>query len=255
MDNKLYKIKIIALPFAGGNKQSYRDIEKLKPRNLEWITLELPGRGARFKEKLLDDLILMVNDLFSQIIMHIPKGDYIIYGHSMGTLLGYELVKKLIINNLPLPNCLFFTGRGSPETNSSEKTSTLPNPLFWKKIREIGGLTDEILECQELLDLYYPILKNDFKAIENYKYKKMNFQFPIPIHVCLGKDEVGTGNKKTSISEVENWGKETVFPVEPEFLNGDHFFIFKHPQLIMQKLCKAHESSKNLNLRSKKIKI
>ena len=87
--------KVIALPFAGGNKYSFNGIEKHVSKKINWITLELPGRGSRFKESLLDKIDHMVDDLLSQIMPHIQEGNYIIYGHSMGTLLGYELTKKI----------------------------------------------------------------------------------------------------------------------------------------------------------------
>jgi len=54
----------------------------------------------------------MVEDIFSQIMSQIQEGNYIVYGHSMGTLLTYELTKRIIKNKLKRPMCLFFIIRG-----------------------------------------------------------------------------------------------------------------------------------------------
>ena len=82
-------MKIIALPFAGGSKFSFKNLENHIPNSIEWITLELPGRGNRFGEPILESIDAMVNDILSQIEYHITNEPYMIYGHSLGTVLGY----------------------------------------------------------------------------------------------------------------------------------------------------------------------
>ncbi|WP_062059828.1 thioesterase II family protein [Aquimarina longa] len=235
-------MKIIAIPFAGGNKYSFKEISKCLPKDFEWITVELPGRGARFKEKLLDEVSIMVEDIFNQVQQHIKNEPYLIYGHSMGTLLGYELIKTLIRKDMHLPVCLFFTGRGAPSVITKKKISTFSKKLFWEEVNEMGGLPKEILEHKDLLELYYPILKADFCAIENYVYDDMNEPFPIPIFVCMGKEEIGEGKGKVSLERIKKWNEETLFPQTIQFLDGDHFFILKHPKAIAQKISNACES-------------
>ncbi|WP_106795020.1 thioesterase II family protein [Aquimarina sp. Aq78] len=233
------KIKIIAIPFAGGNKYSFKNISEFMSKDFEWITVELPGRGARFKERLLDEISVMVQDIFEQIYRHIKNEPYLIYGHSMGTLLGYELTKLLIQKNMRLPICLFFTGRGAPGAVSKKEISSLPEDLFWKEINEMGGLPKEILQHQDLLSLYYPILKSDFKAIENYTYYKIKKPLPVPLFVCMGKDEIGQREDKVSLDKIKKWNEETELPQIIQFLEGDHFFIFKDPRAIAYKISNA----------------
>lgn len=232
--------KIIAIPFAGGNRFSFKDLEKHVPQDLDWVTLESPGRGNRFAEKLLNSVDEIAEDFLNQLIPHIQNSDYMIYGHSLGTLVGYEITKKIIQRNLKLPVCLFFTGRGAPDYNRfQEKKSLLPKDLFWKAINDIGGLPKEILAYEDLLDMYYPILKSDFRAIENYEYNKMEKRFSVPIHICMGTEEIGEGEEKTSISNMKAWENETNSGCTFELLQGDHFFIFKHPKALVQKICNA----------------
>jgi surfactin synthase thioesterase subunit len=239
--------KVIALPFAGGNKYSFNGIEKHVSKKIDWITLELPGRGSRFKESLLDKIDHMVDDLLSQIMPHIHEGNYIIYGHSMGTLLGYELAKKITEKKLQKPMALFFTGRGAPGfTRFNNKKSLLPSPLFWEEVNKIGGLPKEILECKELLELYYPIMKSDFKAIEDYNYLPMEVPFNFPIHILMGKEEIGIGNEKTPLSGMKDWQNETSDNCTFELLDGDHFFVFKHAEPLAKRISEIAERSFNI---------
>jgi surfactin synthase thioesterase subunit len=185
----------------------------------------------------------MIEDLYKQIIPHISEKDYLLYGHSMGTLLGYELTKKIIKNGLAPPCCLFFTGRGGPSNLPKERISKMSKDLFWEKIHQIGGLPNQILEYDELMELYYPVLKADFQSIEAYQYSKLKKPIPIPIYICMGKDEIGNAKYKTSMGEIENWGHETSLFDKPKFFEGNHFFIFQHPKIIAQELSDAYDRS------------
>ncbi len=230
------KPKIIAIPFAGGNKYSFNKIEKHISPYFEWITLELPGRGDRFKEPLLDNIHDMIDDLFVNIRQYIMKGEYILLGHSMGCLLGYELMKKIRKNDLKLPVCTFFLGRGAPEHNRfKNKKSTLPQELFWEEIKKMGGMPDDFFEQKDLLEFFYPILKNDFKAIENYNYLKMEKPFSIPMYIMMGEEEIGEG-EKTSLDDMKDWINETDADCNFEIVKGNHFFINENSNIIAKKI-------------------
>lgn len=231
-------ILIIDLPFAGGNRYNCVEIKKHIPKPFKWITLELPGRGDRFKEDLLDSVDNMVNDLYFQLLPLITNRSYIIYGHSMGTLLGYELTKRIVQNRITPPQLLFFTGRGGPgyESKYPGKKSLLPKDEFWKEIQAMGGLPDAVLANNELLELYYPILKSDCRAIEDYEYRSMVQPFSIPIHICMGSEEIGEGKYKTPLMGFKDWKKETSSTCTFEIYPGDHFFINNNSCAIAQKI-------------------
>jgi len=80
-------MKIICLPFAGGNKYSYTKLKPFLNKEIDFVTLELPGRGARSLEPLESNMDLLVQDLYRQIQPYLSS-DYMIYGHSMGGLIG-----------------------------------------------------------------------------------------------------------------------------------------------------------------------
>ena len=230
------KPKIIAIPFAGGNKYSFNKIENHISQDFEWITLELPGRGGRFNESLFDNISEMVDDLYNNIQSHITQGDYVLYGHSMGAILGYELIKKLSENGWKLPITLFFTGKGAPEYNHlMDKKSMLPQDSFWKEIIKIGGMPKNVLDQKELLEVCYPIIKNDFKALENYVYTKMKIPFSIPIQILIGEEE------DILIDNVTAWANETNSICEVKIIPGDHFFVLEKAEMIAQRIMNVFE--------------
>lgn len=233
-------MKIVAIPFAGGDKNAFREFKKYIPSKIEWITLELPGRGRRFVSPLLKTAEEATDDLFEQLKPLISSSEpYMIYGHSMGTLMGYELTKRVLSEGLNLPVCLYFTGRGAPGAVEAEKRSNLPPDIFWEKVKNMGGLPEELLAHAELLDLYYPILSSDFKIIEEYQYTEPEKPFPIPTYITMGKDEIGEGAGKSKPEEIKMWEKETSKFCHFSELPGDHFFILKHPETMVNKIVKA----------------
>ena len=227
------KIKIIALPFAGGNKYSYRELSNLVPNNYEWETLELPGRGARMMDGLFPDIRQLAEKIIDDLIKIAAGHEYIIYGHSMGTLLGYELTKMLIDRGEALPKLLFFTGKGGPSVVREKIVSNLPNKEFWEEVKDLGGVPEELLENDEILEFFGPIMRADFKAVEDYRYDSDDDLLPVPIFVRAGDQE------GISYDQLHAWQAMTSYPLDSNTLPGNHFFIFKHPQHIMRQLIEA----------------
>jgi surfactin synthase thioesterase subunit len=89
-------LNLFCLPYAGGNKYSYREFKAKAPSFLNLVTLEYPGRGARMGEPLSTDISQIVNGLYDQIGNLLDKEEYAFYGHSMGGLVAYLLTLKVI---------------------------------------------------------------------------------------------------------------------------------------------------------------
>lgn len=228
----MQSIKLFCLPFAGGNKYSYRAFEKIVPRRIQVIPLEYPGRGARMTEELVTDIHALTNDLYDQVVPLITGG-YAIYGHSMGGLLGWLLTRKLInANHLP-PIHLFVTGTMGPaaESRGERKRYEMSHSDFIAEIRELKGSPDEILSNPELLNYFEPILRADFRASETYRYDGTG-PLHIPITVVTGAEE------NLSESDIRLWQKESVFEVNFVKLSGNHFFIFDHTEQIVELITK-----------------
>lgn len=203
---------IIAFPFAGGNKYSF---QKIFNNSLLFNVIEYSNIMITSSENLILDSI--IEDLF----LKIPTSEeYIIYGHSMGSLIGYLLCQKLQEENLPMPKKLIVTGKKAPSIPRNKKIACLPDEEFWLEIIALGGIPDEMQNYPELIEYYLPILRHDFKLVESYEYEnkpKLN----IPIDVFYGSEEA-------TEEEMIGWQDETTEKVTIIQLPGNHFFIFNH---------------------------
>lgn len=226
------RINLFCLPYAGGSRSAYYQYAKISPDNLSIVPIELPGRGARFSEPPLTDIHLMVNDVFKQIRRQLDH-PYAIYGHSMGAILGYLLARKIEAERLNPPLHLFFTGSGGPSMLKKErKLFELERPALAKALKEMGGMPDDILNNDHHLDIFLPILRADFRAMETFEYvqrEKLN----IPLSVITGSEE------GISLEKIEAWRKETIATVDIRKLPGNHFFIFEYGSAVIELIVNA----------------
>ncbi len=213
---------LIILPFAGGSSYSMKGLSN-ELKDIDILIYEMPGRGRRVNERLLKNIHHVVDDLYSYATEFIRNHtNYIIYGHSMGSLLGYLLIKKINESNERLPLHFYVSGRGGPAYVDEKKDRyLLPSEDFKAELIELGGCPKELLESDELMNFFEPILRADFEAVETYEYLSSE-KLKIPITGFFGSEE------ETTMQEMKLWQKETVYPVEIIKLRGNHFFIFEH---------------------------
>lgn len=219
-------MRIIIFPFAGGSKYSFNNFFSLSN---DISILEYPGRGLRIKEDLIKDINELVSNLLLQVKKELNSNDeYIIYGHSMGALVGYLICQKLEELNLKRPIKLVVSGRRSPRYLVDKVLSNLPNENFWEEVSKLGGIPENIKNHPELIHFFAPLLKADFECIEKYQYNKNNKRLTIPIDVFYGSDE------DISEQEAKDWQMETSEKVTVKELSGNHFFIFDHKEFFTE---------------------
>jgi len=221
------RFNLFCLPHAGGNKYAFKPFVDAAHPSIKVIPLEYPGRGERVQEKPMTNAIALARLLLSEIKNSLDT-PYAIYGHSMGTLVGYLMVKEIQLAGYPSPKFLFFTGSEGPATRTKEKIRhLLPEDELIEELRSLGGVSEEVLNEPDIMRFYLPIIRADFQAIETYGYVS-DKALDIPISVAIGTEE------KVTSEEARSWQRETIWPIELMQFHGNHFFIFDHTERIMK---------------------
>jgi surfactin synthase thioesterase subunit len=222
-------INLFCLPFAGGNKYSYRAYEKKAPPFLKILPIEYPGRGSRSGEPLLRNIDLVVEDIYKNLRARFNEKPYALYGHSMGALAAYLLAVKIVANGHVPPCHVFVTGTTGPRAVSRQRKQTylLGREEFMKEVTDMDGIPEELLMHKELLDYIEPILRADFTATDTYKYREAP-PLDIPITVITGTEEDMTEE------DIQTWKEEATQPVDFIQMTGKHFFISKHVDEIIK---------------------
>jgi len=214
-------MNLFCFPFAGGSRYSYNVYLKLARSGLNMIPVDYPGRGIRIRETPLTDLTLLVEDCFRRIKNDLNE-PYALYGHSMGAIVSYLLVKKIIREGFVPPVNLFVSGRGGPSVVHPDLGRyKLPTREFRAFLSNMGGESDEVLNDEDLMSFFEPIHRADFEALETYCYEAGE-PFDVPITVMIGEQE------RIPMDHAGAWQKETRAGVEIRTFPGRHFFILQH---------------------------
>jgi len=170
----------------------------------------------------------LVQDLIARYFTSFCDGTYAFYGHSLGAIVAFAMIRKMRAEGCALPIHLVVTGAGGPAGRSEIRRHRhlMNKEDFLKEIKDLEGCPEEILENDELLDYFEPILRSDFQLSETFDYQQ-DHPLTLPITVITGALE--------SIPEedIHLWQKETLRPVEFIKMPGKHFFINDDPGQVM----------------------
>ncbi len=223
------KMRLFCFPFAGGSANTYFSwIDKFS-NDVELILIQPPGRGTRFAEQAHCSMDGLVSELmqFAQFFCEKP---FILFGHSLGSRVAYDLCCRLQSLNMRLPEYFVASGSGAPHlSDDMEHIHNLPQDLLVKKLEELNGTPQEVLQNSELMELMMPPLRAAFEIADTYLSRKIIM--PFPIMVLTGKQDIHV--KKY---QAEAWGELSNKTCSKVEFPGDHFFINELTDLIIVKL-------------------
>lgn len=231
-------MKLFCIPYAGGSASFYSQWSSRLNGIAEIIPVELAGRGRRVHEPFYRTFEEAVEDITSMIVPHLNGDSYAILGHSMGAILAYETIHQLKSRGYQEPEVAFFSGRSAPHVRDKDKTIvyTLPDEEFIRHVRELGGTPPQFFDNTELMELFLPIIRSDFRLSETYMFKERNSKLGCDVYIFFGyKDDTLSG-------EIEEWDQVSENACRYAGFDGDHFFIHSHSQLVIEALMKALNS-------------
>src|SRR5215831_8066939 len=115
------KILLFCFPYAGGSAAVFNKWNQYLDPNIELVPVELAGRGRRIHEALYKDVAAITEDVFNIVNEKIAGAPYALFGHSLGSMIAYELGQKIRDLCLLPPIHIFFSGRSAPHLKREDK--------------------------------------------------------------------------------------------------------------------------------------
>ena len=212
------KVKLFCIPYAGGSAVIYNRWKQYLQAGIELRPIELAGRGRRIQETPYHNWSEAVEDIFGIIKDEIYESRFMLFGHSLGALLTYELAQLIRKNGLPRPDHVFFSGSGAPHLRDKKNYHLLGDEEFKDKVLRLGGTPRELFDHPELIDMFVPLLKNDFMLAEAKSFLGVT-PLQDDITVLLGKEDDLTAE------QCEEWRRYTQRSCQLRYFKGGHFFI------------------------------
>jgi medium-chain acyl-[acyl-carrier-protein] hydrolase len=229
------KVKLFCLPYAGGSATVYNKWKILLDDGINLQPIEPAGRGKRYNEPFYSDVNEAINDITQIIYKRIKDSPYAIFGHSMGCLLAYEVACRLKEMGCRDPEHVFFSGRCPPHlVKIGTKLHLLPDDQFKECILQIGGTSKEVFETQELCNIFIPVLKADYRIVEEYIYVSRDYRLACPITVLNGSED-----DATPFSKMLEWKSYSYKDCSNYQFDGGHFFIHTQMERVIELINKS----------------
>lgn len=226
-------ITCFCFPYAGGNSSVFYSWCGLLAPFVEVCMATLPGRGARFAESPYRTFQHLLKDLAFQIIPLVSK-PFVAFGHSLGAIVAYELVHTLYVEHGIRSSHLFVSGTAAPHlpdpptARVTKGLYKLGDETLLEKLRELGGIPDEVANDPCLLSLVLPTLRSDLEVSDNYEppvYPERR-RVPCPITAFGGAEDI----LDVPESGLLEWSRYTTLGFNLHVLPGNHFFL--HDQAV-----------------------
>ncbi|WP_326782962.1 thioesterase II family protein [Streptomyces sp. NBC_00151] len=210
-------VRLVCLPHAGGGADSYRPWASALPEGGELIAAELPGHGRRLPERPLERVEDVIADLLPRL--GDPAAPLVVFGHSMGGLLAYELCDALDRAGTP-PQALVVSAMGPPDLLDSGWNHALaedPEALM-DHVAGLGSTPSPVLADPGMRALVLRPLQADFRLLGRARRTEVR-EVPVPLYALAGdRDPVHPPH------EVAGWQRHARLWKGLRVLPGDHFF-------------------------------
>lgn len=213
------RLRLFCFPYAGGGIRTYLPWAAALEPDIEVIAVQPPGRGSFMDTTAFDNMTDLVAALYPQILPLLDR-PYVLFGHSLGSRVAFALLEQLQQQQQPLPISFVASGSNSPGfVRTKATTYHLADAQFLAELQRMNGTPAEVLANHELMALLLPLLRNDFKIAETYRYTGHS-KFPCDLHV-LG----GHADADVPVATLSDWGNFFQRTPQVHTFSDGHFFI------------------------------
>jgi len=225
------KARIFCFSYAGTGASVFRSWPAALPSCIDVVAIQLPGREGRFRERCVTSIEEITSFVSRSVQPHLDV-PFIVFGHSLGALLAFELTLALREMGARLPSRLIASGMRAPQLAPTVPPfSYLPDDLFVAEVqRRYGALQREFLEQPEALRMFLPVLRSDLCLFEAYRCRN---ESPLDLDIsalCGEQDEWSQPNL------LQGWQIHTTRQLRLRVYSGTHLFIHSASEQILQDL-------------------
>lgn len=227
--NPQARLRLFCFPYAGGSASLFRLWGQQLPPQIEVCPVQLPGRENRLREAPLTAVHDVVQALCDLLPPYLDK-PFAFFGHSMGTLIAYELAHALWRRTGLTPTHLLVSGRRAPSLPEPERLlHTLPTDAeFLDELqRRYQNLPAVLFSDAELREIFVPLLRADFTLVESYQWQA-RARLPCPI-VALG----GDADNRATEADLRAWQELTQAAFALHLFPGGHFYLNEQSKALL----------------------
>ena len=219
--NKVESPKLIWVFFhyMGGSATTFFSWRRFFDSTVQLYAVQLPGRDGLSDVDFLYDFNSVIANCLSfiyQLPLNVP---FVFFGHSMGAMIGYEMISSLERNKELPPHLLVVSGCKAPQDIKPVIRKEYTDEQLVEKLSTYGGTPQAILSDQELLQRFLPRMRADMSVLNSY-YSSNPTILDCPIVAFAGEHD-----QYVPSHMVNHWQTLTRGEFFIQTFIGGHFFI------------------------------
>ncbi|WP_326565418.1 alpha/beta fold hydrolase [Amycolatopsis rhabdoformis] len=220
--------RLVCLPHAGGSASFYFPVSRALAPEVEVLAVQYPGRQDRRHEPFVTTIEAMADEV-ARLLRDKTDKPLALFGHSMGAMVAYEVARRLEDGGVPV-DTLFVSGRRAPSRQRVESVHTRTDEGVLEELRRLSGTEMDLLGDEDVVRMILPVVRNDYRAVEIYRHAPGRL-LDAPVVAFTGTDD-----PVASVDEVGSWAGHTAAGFELVTLQGGHFFLTRHQDVILRYL-------------------
>lgn len=212
-------VSLACFPFAGGSAGYFRPFQALLGPKIEVLAVQYPGRQDRRGTPAIEDISILAEQITDALSPWLAR-PLAFFGHSMGSVVGFEVARRLAQRGRRLPLVLFASGRRAPSRHRIEQLHLSEDAVLVAELRSLGGTDAALLADEELLSMILPAVRADYRAIETYRAPVTGAVLDIPITALVGDHD-----PRVSVEDARAWQEHTSRAFALHVLPGGHFYL------------------------------
>ncbi|MGW3122694.1 thioesterase II family protein [Streptomyces sp. NPDC001107] len=225
-------LRLICLPQSGGGAGAFSGWRPHLPPGVELVSVELPGRGGRGDEPLPDDFDKLADQLLDGISAELCA-PYVLFGHSFGALLAYELTRRIERAALPTPQALLVSASRAPHVPPVKKVSERSDEALLEWLLKNDGMPRELLKYAAFVTYAMRAIRADLVLAETYAVERPD---PVgcPLHAFGGSHD-----PVVPPTDLDAWRGYTTADFSVTVLPGGHAYPHTDPRAMFSAMAAA----------------
>ncbi|MEM9522562.1 MAG: alpha/beta fold hydrolase [Pseudomonadota bacterium] len=218
-------MNLFCIPYAGGSEDVFNDWQELFAPVVDIRAACLPGRGSRFGEAPIDEMSALIEDLAAQCETDAPLA---LLGYSFGAIVAYALALHLEERGRSLVRLVIGGARAPFLPPLRPLRHRMTDEELGAQIAALNGTAPEVLAHREMMAMFLPILRADFRVVETFDPSRKRVRCPLTV---LG----GRQDAIVPLDDLMQWRRMSEGKTTLRLYDGNHFVIHSE----MPRICRA----------------